>query len=443
MTKAPIHSAHFQDIVVGKDRQRKEFEGASLMDLATSIIKWGLFHPVTVRREEETEKLVLIAGERRIRAMNLLWNLGETVRCGGVTFDTEHVPFVFVGEVDPLDAFEMELEENLKRVDLPWQEKAAATAKLFKARKERAARTGEQVPTLEEFTKDVSATRIIDAPRDVLRSDVILTENMHRPEVAAAATPKEALKVLRRLEAKDNAERLAASVGESFTRSSHTLLQGNCLEVLQGLPALSFDVCCSDPPYGMDAHTFDDSGGKVPVGAHGYEDSLESWFPLMEGLFKELSRVMKAQAALYLFCDFDRFIDLRNLAGVYEWKAFRTPLVWVNQSSNRVPWPDMGPMRKYQLVLYCQRGDRKCNQIYPDVLVYPSDANLGHNAQKPVAAYVDLLRRSVLPGDSVLDPFCGSGPLFPAAHELKCKATGIELDPAFAGIAASRIEGLK
>ena len=53
------------------------------------------------------------------------------------------------------------------------------------------------------------------------------------------------------------------------------------------------------------------------------------------------------------------------------------------------------------------------------------------------------LRRSINPGDAVLDPFCGTGPIFPAAHELKCKATGIEIDAASYAIAYKRLEGLK
>jgi DNA modification methylase len=67
---------------------------------------------------------------------------------------------------------------------------------------------------------------------------------------------------------------------------------------------------------------------------------------------------------------------------------------------------------------------------------------LGHGAQKPVSLYSDLLKRSTRPGDRVLDPFCGTGTIFPAAHPLKVAATGIELEPAYYGIGVKRIEGL-
>jgi site-specific DNA-methyltransferase (adenine-specific) len=108
----------------------------------------------------------------------------------------------------------------------------------------------------------------------------------------------------------------------------------------------------------------------------------------------------------------------------------------------RTPWPEHGPQRKYQLVAYAVKGNRVVNHIAPDLVSYPSDDNLGHAAQKPVALYDDLLRRSIRPGDSVLDPFCGSGPIFPAAHALKCYATGIELAAASYGVSVQRIAAL-
>ena len=65
------------------------------------------------------------------------------------------------------------------------------------------------------------------------------------------------------------------------------------------------------------------------------------------------------------------------------------------------------------------------------LLVAPEDAQVQ-----------DLLKRSVRPGMRVLDPFCGTGPVFPAAHSLSAIATGVELDAAAYGIAAQRIQKL-
>jgi site-specific DNA-methyltransferase (adenine-specific) len=95
------------------------------------------------------------------------------------------------------------------------------------------------------------------------------------------------------------------------------------------------------------------------------------------------------------------------------------------------------------MLLYAVRGDRPVTKLAPDVLTYPTDPNLNWAAQKPVALYQDLLVRSCRPGDSVLDPFAGSGTIFPAAHPLKIRATGIELSPEAYGIAIQRLGELK
>lgn len=82
-------------------------------------------------------------------------------------------------------------------------------------------------------------------------------------------------------------------------------------------------------------------------------------------------------------------------------------------------------------------------KLAPDVVTYASDENLGWAAQKPVGLFADFLARSCRAGDSVLDPFCGSGTVFPAAHGMKVKATGIEMDPTAYGIAVKRLGELK
>jgi DNA modification methylase len=259
--------------------------------------------------------------------------------------------------------------------------------------------------------------------------------------VAAAKSRKEAFKALKRdEETKRNAE-LGRSVGATFTASMHTLRQGDCLEVMKELANESFDVILTDPPYGIDAQDFGDSDGKA--GAHFYADDYGTWKKLMIEFTIQSMRLAKPQAHAYIFCDIDNFQELKRLMQMAEWKVFRTPFIWVNPTAMRTPWPDQGPQRKWQICLYAVKGSRTVTRIYSDVITYPSDINLGHQAQKPVALYQDLLRRSIRPGDTVLDPFCGTGTIFPAAHELKCRATGIELDAAACGIAAKRLEALK
>jgi len=126
------------------------------------------------------------------------------------------------------------------------------------------------------------------------------------------------------------------------------------------------------------------------------------------------------------------------------WKVFRTPLIWVKPTGFRTPWIDSGPQRKYELILYAIKGDKKVNLIAPDVIQLQSaGAGVGHPAAKPVALFSELLRRSVRPADKVLDLFCGTGPIFGAAYQHKCLATGVEMDKAYYGESLKQINLLE
>jgi DNA modification methylase len=127
----------------------------------------------------------------------------------------------------------------------------------------------------------------------------------------------------------------------------------------------------------------------------------------------------------------------------FGWYVHRTPLINYKLDGSRVPLPENGPQRKWELILYAIKGWRKVTRIYSDVIETRGDENLAHGAQKPVALFENLLKRSIRPGDTVLDPFGGTGTLFPAAHNLLVCATVIELDPVYAGTAAARLKGLK
>jgi DNA modification methylase len=191
----------------------------------------------------------------------------------------------------------------------------------------------------------------------------------------------------------------------------------------------------------MGADEFGDSGG-MAEGAHGYSDSAEMVEEFIRFLPNAIFRLAKPQAHAYIFCDMDWFAQWKVAMSAAGWQVFRTPFIWHKPTGMRAPWPDSGPQRKYETILYAVKGKKPVTKIYGDVLSYPSDKNLGHGAQKPVELYRDLLLRSITPGDTVLDCCCGTGPIFPAAHALKCRAVGIEMDPVSYAIAAQRIKEL-
>jgi len=434
-----VNLIELSSIIISADRQRKTFTPEQINELATSIQTRELLHAPVLRTNEG--KFYLVAGERRLRAISDIYALGGSFSYDSQPIPEGFIPYTLTTELDPLGIEELELEENIRRVDLTWQERAAAHARLNSLRTRQAAVQGLPAPTVADIALEVRGSAE-GVNQETTRREIIVARHLTNPEVAAAKSVDEAFKVLRKQEAAAKNRKLAATVGRTFTADVHQCIHGNSLEWLKVAPPAQFDCILTDPPYGMNSDEFGDSGG-LAAGAHGYEDSADNFLRIMDVLPKELFRVSKDQAHLYLFCDIDWFPSLKMRFTEAGWWVFRTPLIWHKPSAMRAPWPEHGPQRKYETILYAVKGKRPVTKMAPDLFAFPPDSNLGHAAQKPVALFEELLRRSCRPGDSVFDPFCGSGPIFAAAHVLKCRATGIEMDDTHYGIAVKRIDGLK
>lgn len=441
-------------IIIRENRQRQEFDPEALQELKNSIEDRGLFHPPVLRREDDG--LVLVAGERRLKAISEIFELGGEVRCNGLIFRDGNVPFTDLGELSLLEAEECELDENLKRRDLTWQEHAAAVARLHALRvtQKKEALAEEMDPVTGSGNGDVPQQTIADTAeeltgrrdgsyQDQVRTEIIVAKHLDNPLIANAKSPKEALKILKAEETRAKNIELAKTVGASFDAASHTVLNMDCLAYMRSPEAQGkFDVILTDPPYGMGADQFGDAGGKMTGINHHYDDSLGSWRKLMAEWCDLAFKVSKPQAHAYVFCDIDNFHQLKHFMEAAGWYVFRTPLILVKLNSGRVPLPECGPRRQYETILYAIKGKKPVTHIYPDVLSVTGDDNLGHGAQKPVAAYQNLLQRSVRPGDHVLDSFAGSGTIIPACHTYKVFATAIEADQGSYGICLKRAQSV-
>jgi len=430
---------HIDAIKLAPDRQRKHFDEGKLREFGEVIADQGLLHAPILRIVGED--YYLVAGERRLRAIKDIYELGGQIRYDGELVRADFIPYTLLSDLDPLAAEEAELSENIHRENLTWQERAAAHSRLSALRTAQAAQTGAVPPTVADLSLEVRGSSE-GVNQETTRRELIVAKHLGNPLVSAAKTVDEAFKILRKAETATKHRELGASVGRTFTADLHTIIHGDSLEWLCTTPAGQFDCILTDPPYGMGADEFGDSGG-LAAGAHGYVDSAENFKQILGVLAPESFRVTKEQAHLYCFCDIDWFPLMKESFSAAGWWVFRTPLIWHKPSGMRAPWPEHGPQRKFETMLYAVKGKRPVLKMAPDLMAYAPDANLGHAAQKPVALFEDLLRRTLLPGQSVLDPFCGSGPIFSAAHALKCRATGVELDQASYGIALERIQGLR
>ena len=160
-----------------------------------------------------------------------------------------------------------------------------------------------------------------EAAHDATRKELIVSRYLHDPEVKAAPNVNEAFKILKKKEATKQNTELAARIGQTFSSAAHTLKHANAREWLAGQQAASFDIILTDPPYGMGADEFSDSGVGTSAAAHFYPDSPAVWFSIMEWFPAETFRLAKPDAHLYAFCDIDKFAEFRIVMTCAGWKV--------------------------------------------------------------------------------------------------------------------------
>ena len=111
------HFIAIQAIKISPTRQRREFKQVELQELVTSIrdSSHGLLHALVLRREGPD--FVLVAGERRLRAIQDIYDLTGTFLFNGEPVIPGMVPYNDLGELTEIEAWEAELG-NIRRVDL-------------------------------------------------------------------------------------------------------------------------------------------------------------------------------------------------------------------------------------------------------------------------------------------------------------------------------------
>lgn len=423
-----MKTIRLEDIIIPEDRQRRKFKEKALLELAHSIASdIGLLQPVVLREDN----LTLIAGERRTRAVA---HLTSPYTHDGKEVDSSSIPYVTVNELSEEQLREAELAENAIRVDLTWQERTLAIAKLHKFRVEQHGeydRSSGEGQTLKATATELRGTVAEGSQIQEVADALLLSEFLDDPMVMAAPDIKTAKKQIR--EDLLNRERLSRAEVFDHATTKHTLIQGSSFETK--LPANKFSVILTDPPYGIDA----DKKATFDLDMHEYDDSYDMFKTVASWLPAESFRVAAEQAHIYCFCDIRRFTELFAEFELSGWDVWPRPLIWDKGNTGSYGNIQFGPRSCYEAILFANKGQRKQTAGYRDVINITQKTNNLHPAGKPVELYSELLKRSVMPGDHVLDFFAGSGPIFPAAEEQKVFATGIELNPKYYAMSVERL----
>jgi len=421
MTSGNFHHIEISSIVVSRDqRQRRDL--VAIDELADSIKRLGLIHPIVITRGNE-----LVAGERRLNACQ---SLGWT-----------SISVQYTDELEPARLRAIELEENIKRKDITWQDQCRAIEEYH------ALRLSEDPAWRQEDTGDaigISATRaaammqvaeelrqgnpmIVDAPK-LSTAEGIIRRKLEREEHNVLTKLKEAFGVR---DTDEEAPPPEAILNVDFKRWVHSHTS----------PRFNFVHC--DFPYGVSADTFNQGG----AAAHGgYQDTKETWESLMEALAAATKKILTPSAHL-MFWFAMRKGDIR----LYEptaraleqmgWDINPQPLIWMkSDGAGIIPDPNRGPRQIYETCLLGTRGDRKIIRAVSNAYAAPT-VREQHMSEKPEPMLRHFFSMLVDENTVILDPTCGSGSALRAAESLGAKyVLGLEISSEFCDRARNSLE---
>jgi len=226
-------------------------------------------------------------------------------------------------------------------------------------------------------------------------------------------------------------------LGDLFEIGEHRLLCGDSTDsdqVGKLMDGALADMCHTDPPYNINYEGGSKKRKKIA------NDKLEDFPKFLYDVYTTISTVLKKGGAIYVWhasSETHNFIQQFLDAGF----LFKSYIVWNKNNSTfgrsdyhwkHEPciygWLDGASHKWY--------GDRKQTTVWDIERPSRSDE---HPTMKPIPLCSKPLQNSSAVGNIVLDVFLGSGSTMVAAHQLKRKCYGMELDPKYCQVIVERM----
>lgn len=218
------------------------------------------------------------------------------------------------------------------------------------------------------------------------------------------------------------------TVREEVLGEGVRLILGDCREVL---PKQAHMVA-TDPPYGISYVTNHRKWLHTPEMLAGDDDAPLWAVPL-------LARSLVDGGAIYACSRYDVapiWMTALTDAGL----ALKTPVIW-DKTNHTAGDLDGDYGNQTEIVLFAHKGRHRL-RAGRDVNLWriPRPPAGDHPTPKPIDLMARMIRNSSDVGETVLDPFMGSGTTGVAAVKLGRRFIGIEIEPKYFDIACRRIE---
>lgn len=281
---------------------------------------------------------------------------------------------------------------------------------------------------------------------------------------------------------------MASKIKEKVGLEAVTILTGDSLTVLPSLDAESIQCCITSPPY-WGLRDYDHPG---QIGA---EPSPDQYVANLIAIFREVRRVLRNDGTVWLNVgdgyarnggdgncgpnakvgNTKKLVQKRNrkvpevwglkdrdLMGLPWRVAFamqadgwilRSRIVWIKKTAMPESVKNRPSNATEEVFMFAKRPAYyyDCHGVREETganlrnywRLGPDTSGKGHPAAFPRELVRRCLRLGTKPGDTVLDPFGGSGTTGAVAQEEDRKAVIVELNPAYNELAKKRLKELK
>jgi len=441
------------DIVVNRSerirRDPKEV-ATNAATIADSIILVGPISPIMLNESNE-----LIAGECRLEAYKLL---GQT-----------EVPFVRRINIDRAMELMIELDENTRRREMCWQDKALAInavhdkeTKMSADRKKQWSlrATGELVGQSHSYVRDCTIVALalrrndqeiwdaksFDQAKQILlgrkEQEAIKAKALQSANVLVIQQPAKATKPtgIISIQLGNTTSPSALSVTDTSPEKirdmrtvqiSDRLFNMDCVELMKTkMSPSSVDAIITDIPYGIDMDLMEDMHGIDQMrSTHDVAQNVELMKPFLEGAF----RVLKDNTYLFFFFAQQHQEKLATWGREVGFSVLDWNLLWLKPHSCKNNAPHINPTKSYEPVMVMKKGSprlakpmTRCHMECDNT----ADKKLQSN---PFAKPLDFINQMILdpihfPGMTILDPFAGGGSIVRACILRGCKIIACDID---------------
>lgn len=374
-------------------------------EFINSIKAKGVIQPITL-----DQKYNLLAGGRRYAA---------SIEAGLL-----EIPCIRRTTTDRIDAIEIELYENIFRVDFTWQERAAAEKALYDLR-------SANDPS---YSVDVQAEETRQGRSSVYQRIELANAAEAFPELKKFDTAKEAWKAYKNIEERLITESLInnakakALKGVKIAESNYKV--GDVFEGMGKLVDGSYFFAEVDPPYAVNidvrkSRSLDTS----KLGT--YQEIAATEYPqFIADLAGETYRVLQNNTFCVWWYGWDWHTTVLATLREVGFKVSGIPAIWTKGSQGQTASPDTMLGSCHEPFFVCRKGEPKLARVgRSNVFDFTptSPTKKIHPTERPQELMVEILETFTFPGVRCVVPLLGSGATLRAAYRTGRIAFGWDL----------------